>query len=232
MLSIVIPTHDEEKRILPTLGALTKFLKGRYDYEIIVVDDGSDATAEIVREFAEKNKRVRVIHFSRRIGKGAAVKRGLSAGKGSELLIYDADAATPPDEIPRLVQALKTYDVAVGARHAHDEAGGPFYRRVVRRGFNLLLRALFGWRFRDTQCGFKALRKNAAKVLAREMRRAGYEFDVELLARARRQGFSIVEIPVSWRHVPGGPIERASAFETLAAACRMLAGTVKVRLEV
>jgi dolichyl-phosphate beta-glucosyltransferase len=232
MLSIVIPTHDEEKRILPTLGALTKFLKGRYDYEIIVVDDGSDATADIVREFAEKNKRVRLIHFPKRVGKGAAVKRGLLAGKGSELLIYDADAATPPDEIPRLVQALKTYDVAIGARHAHGEAGGPFYRRVVRRGFNLLLRALFGWRFRDTQCGFKALRKKAARVLAREMRRAGYEFDVELLARARRRGFSIAEIPVEWKHVPGGPIERAGAFETLANAARILFGALEVRLEI
>jgi len=232
LLSIVIPTFNEEKRILPTLEALTKFLgefpRGRREYEILVVDDGSDATAEIVRGFSKNNRRVRLIRFARRIGKGAAVKRGLSAARGSEIVVYDADAAAPPSEIPKLVRALRAYDVAVGVRR---ESVGPLRRRLIRKAYNFLVRFLFGWRFRDTQCGFKALRAAAAKKIAGELRRGGYEFDVELLARARKHGFSIVEIPVEWRHVPGGPIDSASFSESLAAAARMIFGTVLVRLE-
>ncbi len=228
MLSIIIPTFNEEKRIRPTLEALTKFLRWRCTFEIVVVDDGADATAEIVRGFSKKNPKVKVIHLARSAGKGCAVRRGLLAARGNEILVYDADAAVPPSEIPKILRSLQTFDVVVGAR---KKSVGPFYRRLIRSGYNLFVRVLFGWSFSDTQCGFKALRRGAARSLAREMRCDGYAFDVELIALARKHGFSIVEIPVEWKHVAGGPIERAGAPSKIANALRMLAATIKIRLE-
>lgn len=233
MLSIIIPTHNEEKRVEPTLRALLSFLKhAHFNYEIVVVDDGTDATSEIVRQFAEENenKRIKLMHFPKRLGKGGAVKKGFLAARG-DCLLYDADASTPPNEIPKLVEGLKTHEIVVGSRYAPGaRARIQFHRRLAAKAFNALANALFALGVSDTQCGFKALRARAAKTLARELVHTGFEFDVELLARAKKHGFRVKEVAIEWRHVAGGPLEK-SFLEVLKTAFKMLFGLVKLRFE-
>ncbi|NYZ77794.1 glycosyltransferase [Candidatus Micrarchaeota archaeon] len=235
MLSVIIPTHNEAKRIRPTLESLTRFLRARKTaFELVIVDDGSDSTSEIVRKFGEENSwlKLNLMHFPKRLGKGGGVKKGLEAARGEALLVYDADAATPPSEISKALEALKENDVVIGSRCAPGAVvqGVSPHRGLSSRVFNLLVRLLFGLRFSDTQCGFKAFRKKAGKALAGEITHSGYEFDVELLYRAKKKGFSIKEIPIRWKHVPGGPLE-AGFFGVFKTALKMVLGLLKLRFE-
>jgi len=235
LLSVIIPTHNEAKRIRPTLESLTRFLRTKkIPFELVIVDDGSDSTSEIVRKFGEENSwlRLNLMHFRKRLGKGGGVKKGLEAARGANLLVYDADAATPPSEIPKALAALKESDVVIGSRSAPGAVvqGITPHRRLSSRVFNLLVRLLFGLPFSDTQCGFKAFRKKVGKNLARELTHSGFEFDVELLYRAKKKGFSVKEIPVCWKHVPGGPLE-AGFLGVFKTALKMIWELLKLRLE-
>ncbi len=205
MLSIIIPTHDEEKRIKGTLFLLIDFLeKNRAAYEIIVVDDGTDKTASIVAGLGKTNKKIRLLHFPSRLGKGGAVVEGMRVAKG-DAVIYDADASTPPSEIPKLVKGLRKADVVAGSRKLPDSVvhGLPLTRAVASAVFSFLANLFFSLGVKDTQCGFKAVRRAACKKLVHGFVSRGFEWDVELLARAKRSGMKILEVPVEWTHRGG-----------------------------
>ena len=225
-LTILIPTHNEEQRIGKTLEALNSFLrKSKIKAEILVVDDGSDRTASISRSFG-----ARVLHFPKRLGKGGGVHAGLKQAKG-DIVIYDADASTPPDEIPRLLAALKNADVAIGSRYSRaSRAKMPAIRKFTGRSFNILVRILFGLPFTDTQCGFKAIRKEANARLAPQLKETGFVWDVEFLTVALRNGLRVEEVPVRWRHVTGGPTAAGGILGLLGTALRMLSDVVALRL--
>ncbi|MCX6768071.1 MAG: glycosyltransferase [Candidatus Micrarchaeota archaeon] len=215
MLSIIVPTHNEEKRIRATLLAVAGFLeKKRLPYEVIVVDDGTDATTGIVLALGKKNRKIRFIHFPLRLGKGGAVVEGFKAAKG-DAVIYDADAATPPGEIPKLVEGLKKADVVVGSRKLPGSVvhGLSFTRRVASACFSTLASALFGLGIRDTQCGFKAVRRAACKKLVPQFVSKGFEWDVELLARAKRAGMRISEVPIEWFQRGGGTVRARDVWK-------------------
>jgi len=205
MLSIIIHTHNEEKRIEETLRLLERFLdEKRINYEIIVVDDGTDKTAEIVATQGKANEKIRLLHFPSRLGKGGAVVEGFKAAKG-DAVIYDADASTPPSEIPKLVEGLKKADVVVGSRKLRESSvrGLPLARAVASAGFSFLANLFFNLGVKDTQCGFKAVRRTAYKKLVPEFVSKGFEWDVELLVRAKKSGMKILEIPIEWTYRGG-----------------------------
>jgi len=209
MLSVIIPTHNEEKRITPTLRLLSDFLEKKYPaYEIIVVDDGTDATAEIVKKIGKHDGKIRRLHFPRRLGKGGAIMQGMRTARG-DAVIYDADSSVPAHEIPKLVEGLGKADVAVGSRKLPGSVvrGLPFERKVTSAAFSLLTRILFNTGVRDTQCGFKAIRRQASKKLLPLLVSRGFEWDVELLARAKQKGMRILEVPVEWSHRGGSTLE-------------------------
>jgi len=225
LLSIVVPTHNEENRIRATLERLLDWLAANVEeYEVIVSDDGTDSTADIAREFAARNKAVRLLHFERRLGKGGGVHAGMAAAKG-DVLIYDADGSAGPAEIPKLLGAKA--DVVIGSRKmrgASLPSKVPLARRVASAGFSLLVDALFGLGIRDTQCGFKLVKKDAARRLVPTLKRTGFEWDVELLLRARKEGMKIAEVPIEWHFRKGGtmhPWHMAGMF----------AGIVALKLE-
>ena len=226
--SIVIPTHNESARIGRTLRLLAAFLKrGRRAWEIVVVDDGKDDTAKKARQFP----RTRVLHYPKRLGKGGAVMEGFKRSRGKTVLMYDADAATPPSEIPRLLAALKTADVAIGCRYCFgSRAEMPFLRRVTGKGFNLAVRLLFGLPFRDTQCGFKAARRAAILPLLGGIREKGFVWDAAFLRACTRGGLRIAQIPIRWRHVPGGTADAGGALGVLRTSARMLFALLRLRL--
>ncbi|MFH0922875.1 MAG: glycosyltransferase [Candidatus Micrarchaeota archaeon] len=206
MLSVLIPTHNEEKRIGKTLEALVDFRKSsKRVFDIVLVDDGCDATARLAKRSAK------VFQYSNRLGKGGAINVGLRLVKG-DVLLYDADAACSPKDAFALVDALKENDVAIASRYVAgaQTQGVTRGRFFASRILNLIVRVLFGLPFADTQCGFKAMRSRVAKQLAPQLFSKGFVWDVEFLYRARKNGFSIAEIPVSWKHVSSGPLEAES----------------------
>ena len=225
MLSIVIPTHNEEKRIRATLEKLLDWLSANVEeFEVIVSDDGTDKTAEIVRGFASKNKAIELLHFDKRLGKGGGVHAGMARAAG-DVLVYDADGSTPPEEIPKLLKA--DAEIVVGSRKltgSRTEGNMPLRRRIASDGFSFLVNSLFGLGIRDTQCGFKLVRKQAALKLLPELRHCGFEWDVELLLRARKKGMKIAEVPIVWVFEKGGTMRPKNMLE-------MFAGVVMLKLE-
>jgi len=202
LLTIIIPAYNEERRLPVTLPQVIAFVQEQtYPVEILVVDNAStDRTADIVREIAEQHPIVTLLHQPIR-GKGAAVRKGIFAGRGEYLFICDADLAMPIEEIEKFIPpAISDYDVAIASREApgakryHE----PWYRHLMGRVFNLLVRVLLVLDIQDTQCGFKCFRRDIAHHLFSLQTIDGWAFDVELLHIAQRRGYRIVEVPIHW----------------------------------
>ncbi len=213
-LSIVIPAYNEEKRIGRTLEGTFEYLSAQsYDYEVLVVNDGSrDRTAEKVLEFAAQTSgRLQLIENPGNRGKGYAVRNGMLQARGEVALFYDADLATPTSEIIKVVTPIveNRYDVVFGSRALDRELIGEhqsFLRELRGRGGNIFLRATLGLDFRDTQCGFKAFRREAAQSIFQLQRIDGFGFDPEILFIGQKQGWRLLEMPVRWNHVEGSVV--------------------------
>jgi dolichyl-phosphate beta-glucosyltransferase len=240
-LSVVIPAYNEEKHLSSTLKAVAGYLgKQEYTSEIIVVDDGStDGTRGVARSFIvqhEGGPLVRLIENDHR-GKGYAVRTGMLNGEGTYIVFTDADLATPISEVGKMIGALQSgCDVAIGTREGigAERIDEPFYRRLMGRIFNLLVRLISGVSFQDTQCGFKGFRRQVARDLFTRVRLYGADaktikggavtgFDVEVLYLALQAGYRIEEIPVKWRCCAGGKVN------PLVDSFRMFRDVVRVR---
>ena len=204
-LSVLVAAHSEEKRIERCLAQLSSFLRAAHPRsEIVVSEDGSkDRTATIISEFKERNNGpvpVIFLHSSRRLGKGAGLKRAIHTASGRYAVFIDADLPVPLESITAAVAMLEQgADLVVGSRTTRGSSrNDPFLRRVLSHGFHILARLLLGIRW-DSQCGFKALRTFVGRKVLSRVVSAGFAFDVDLLLNARRIGARIVEIPVQWR---------------------------------
>lgn len=201
-LSIVIPAYNEEARLGGSLQQVADFV-ARQDYpiEVVVVDNNSsDRTQAIAREFAAELPYFRVL-FEGTQGKGAAVRTGMLAARGAYRFICDADLSMPIEDVVRfLPPQLNNYDIAIGSREApgavrYDE---PWYRHLMGRVFNTIVRLFAVPGFQDTQCGFKMFRSEVAEDLFPLQTMNGWSFDVEILHAAQRRGWRIVEVPIHW----------------------------------
>ncbi len=245
-LSVVIPAYNEALRLPATLGRALDWLEAQaYQSEVLVVDDGSeDATAQVVRGLEEARAtgpktscRLRLIPNEHR-GKGYAVRTGMLAGQGRYILFSDADFSTPIEDVTRLLPCLENgYDIAIGSREGPTARryNEPFYRHLMGRVFNLLVRVVTFSSFQDTQCGFKAFRREAAHDLFRRVQLYGEGsqtvqgamvtgFDVEVLFLARKNGYRVREVPVQWYHVGGSKVSPVKD------SLRMVRDILKVRL--
>ncbi len=204
-LSVIIPAFNEEGRIQNAVNRIARFLgNSGGKWELIVVDDGStDSTPHILERLAAGLPQLRVMRVPENRGKGDAVRQGLAHAAGQTVIFADCDLSTPPGEIPHAVSWIKKgFDVAIGSRTAPGAkipVPSPLRRRISSRVFNLLARLYLGLEFSDTQCGFKAFSRRAARVMAKEGKVAGFAFDVELLLLARRHKMKVKEFPVVWR---------------------------------
>jgi dolichyl-phosphate beta-glucosyltransferase len=208
-LSIVIPAYNEEARLPHTLEEVWRFLQSQpYAGEIIVVDDGSDdATVEIARAFGE-GKPVRVLSPGHQ-GKGGAVRAGMLAASGRFALMTDADLCTPLEDAQGLLAAMDRYDVAIGSRALPAsvlEVRQPIYRELMGRTGNRIIQALLLPGIRDTQCGFKLFRREAAQAVFSRSVMNGVSFDIEVLYLAQQLGYRIAEVPIHWSHRAGSKI--------------------------
>jgi dolichyl-phosphate beta-glucosyltransferase len=200
-LSVVIPAFNEEERLPRTLGRLRDYLRafGRA-HEILVVDDGSsDGTAEKARAAGAT-----VVRNDKNRGKGHAVRRGMLAAHGQRRLMTDADLSTPIEELKHFLETMdRGFDVVIGSRAlpgANIEVHQPWFRENMGRLYNLFVRALAVPGLRDTQCGFKLWSAAAARDAFTSTRLDGFSFDVEALYLARKRGYRIAEVPVTWRN--------------------------------
>lgn len=201
-LSIIIPAHNEEQRLPPTLKTIDAYLeKQTYASEIIVVENGSrDLTAIVTEAFAADHPRVRLLRESGR-GKGLAVRRGMLEAQGAYRFICDADLSMPIEEVAKfLPPTLSNYEVAIGSREAPRARrfNEPPYRHFQGRVFSNLVKIFALPGFEDTQCGFKCFSAQAAQDIFSVQKFDGMSFDVEALFIARKRGYKILEVPIDW----------------------------------
>ena len=203
-LSVVIPAYNEEGRIAGSLEKILAHLAGKpFASEIIVVDDGSrDGTARAACEALEGRIAYRVIRRDRNVGKGFSVKEGVLAASGEVVLVTDADLSTPIEELDRFLDLLEGgEDAVVGSRALPDSdvrVRQNLFRQTMGKAFNRLVRLFVLGGYRDTQCGFKAFRRGAARDLFSRLETAGFAFDVEVLVLCRKLGYGVREVPVVW----------------------------------
>ena len=210
-LSIVIPAYNEEQRLPATLDSIAAFLPSLgLETEIIVVDDGSrDRTAGVAESFRQKFASLRVVPNGVNRGKGYSVRHGMLEARGRNVLFTDADLSAPIEEAPKLLEALRTYDLAIGSRALDRKlitVHESLFREFAGIVFNVIVRLTLRLPFVDTQCGFKAFRRERCKTLFEQQRIERFGFDPELLYLARHHGLKTVEIPVRWAHSPATKI--------------------------
>lgn len=221
--SLVIPAYNEESRILPLLESI-----GKFDGELIVVCDGTDRTAEIVKKTAAQRTdlAIRCLEFNHRLGKGGGVRAGLAAARAPLVGYFDADGSTGIGEMLRLFSSLGSADGAIGSRWVEGSnltIRQGWMRRVESRGFNLIMRVLYGLPYHDTQCGAKVFRKASVDAVLPSLVSNGFEFDVELLWRLRSAGYTIIEVPIEWQNKGDSRVKKRDMIG-------MLSGLIRVRL--
>lgn len=216
ILSVVIPSYNEMANLQKgTLDKVLSYLsRQKYDYEIIVVDDGSmDGSLEFVKKFERENKKIKVIE-GRHSGKAGAVTSGVLSAKGDYILFTDMDQATPIEELDKLLPYLKEkFDIVIGSRQGQRK-GAPFTRKVMAQGMITLRSIIVGLSdIHDTQCGFKLFTKKSAHDIFRKVEKVhnGFRtikgssvtagFDIEVLYIAESKGYKIKEVPVEWLYV-------------------------------
>jgi len=220
-LSIVIPAYNEEKRIGRSLDAVLRFLETQnYTADVIVVDDGSsDETArkvsERIQQYSDAGHLLRILTNKPNRGKGYSVKRGLTEAGGEIVLFSDADLSSPITEAPKLVDPIAEgrADLTFGSRALNRELIGvrqPLIRDFGGRVFNLFMRTITGLRFKDTQCGFKAFRREPALAVFKLQSIERFGFDPEVLYIAKKRGLRLLEVPVVWNDSEGSTVNYVS----------------------
>ena len=204
--SIVIPAFNESARIGGALSEISAFIRTRnWNAEVLVVDDGStDTTAAIVGAWGKDHPEVRLLQNGLNRGKGYSVRNGMLRAAGQVVMFTDADMSSPIEEAELLFAAIdEGADIAIGSRWltgkriVHKQ---PLYRRVFGRCFNALTRMVMRLPFADTQCGFKAFRREAAQIVFGLQRIEGWGFDPEILFIAMQRGLRVREVSVTWGH--------------------------------
>jgi dolichyl-phosphate beta-glucosyltransferase len=205
-LSIIIPSYNEEARLPETLRRIAEYLPTLgLRTEVLVVDDGSmDRTAAVAESFRGKLSGLRVLSNGPNRGKGYSVRHGMLESQGDLVLFTDADLSAPIEESNKLLSALNNgYDVAIGSR-AMDRSLISTHQSIFREFagiiFNKIVRIVLRLPFVDTQCGFKAFRRERTQIIFEQQRIEGFGFDPELLYLARHHGLRTIEIPVRWGH--------------------------------
>jgi glycosyltransferase involved in cell wall biosynthesis len=205
-LSIVIPAYNESARIEGALERVMGCIAERgWDAEVLVVDDGSkDDTAAIVERWMVTHPRLHMLKNPGNKGKGYSVRNGLLQSAGDIVMFTDADLSSPMEEAELLIAALEDgADVAIGSRwmdRKRQTIHQPLYRQFFGRCFNWVTRRIMGLPFKDTQCGFKAFKRETAQVIFRLQTIERWGFDPEILFIARKLDYNIREVPVTWGH--------------------------------
>ena len=231
-LSVIIPAYNEEKRIVATLRSIDAYLRRQsYDYEILVVSDGSkDGTVALVRSMEAEIRNLRLIDNKNNRGKGSVVKQGMLEAKGDLRLFTDADNSTSIDHLDLFIPYIgQGFDIIIGSiavkGHKVAEGSEPLWRRILGKLGNLFIQIMAVPGIHDTQRGFKLITAKVAQRIFPKMLITRWGFDIETLALARKFGYKIKELPVDWKNDPNSKVG-------LNAYAQVLAETMKIRLNI
>ena len=213
-LTVVVPVYNEEKDLPRNIPILQLFLAKNmpdYDWEIVIADNAStDETARIGQDLAQKVR----IHYLRleKKGRGLALKRAWRESKKDFLAYMDIDLSSDLRYFPKLVAELEGgADIAIGSRLAKEAKvkGRTVVREIMSWGYSFLFRSIFRTKFKDAQCGFKAIKKEAWQKLSPVLENTQWFFDSELLIIAQKAGFEIKEVPIVWKDDPTSTVKVA-----------------------
>ncbi|HEY4475659.1 MAG TPA: dolichyl-phosphate beta-glucosyltransferase [Candidatus Paceibacterota bacterium] len=226
-LSIVIPAYNEESRIGKTLQRVIGYLENyNPDYEILAVNDGSsDKTETAVKKY--QNGKIKILENKTNRGKGYSVRQGILAASGAWILFTDADLSTPIEELDNFLRSGKDFDVIIGSRGIKGSkilARQPLYRELGGKLVNFFVRLAILPGIKDTQCGFKLFRREAALQIFKRQKLDRWSFDVEIIYIARKKKLKILELPVRWENNP------ETKVAALRAGLRMLFDIIKIRI--
>lgn len=201
-VSVIMPAYNEAESIQTNLRETARTLElFGYEYEIILVDDGSpDNTHLAASEVIEYAGRVRVVRYDRNRGKGGALACGVAFSLGEIIVFLDADMDLHPEQLPTFFGIMESQeaDVVIGSkRHPLSNVSYPWQRRLYSAGYYTLVRLLFGLPVKDTQTGLKVFKRRVLETVLPYVHSRRFAFDIELLARAHRHGFKIVDAPVT-----------------------------------
>jgi len=206
MISVIIPAYNEEKRIEATIYKIEEaLLKSGEAFEILAVNDGSrDKTLEVLQTI--ESPHLVICSYEQNRGKGGAVKHGIEKASGEVVVFTDADLPYPPENIPLARKMLAgDCDLVLGSRVQNREGKKyPWYRKVMSEGFGLFVNLTLRLKEKDTQCGFKAFKKEVAREIFRRVTLTGWGFDVEMIFIAKKLGYKIGRLPVTLFHVNEG----------------------------
>lgn len=220
-LSVIIPAYKEEHRIGKTLVELDKyFSKQNYTYELIVVNDGSpDKTSDVVKSYQNLVKNLKLIDNEKNHGKGYVTRQGMLEAKGEYRIYIDADNAITMEQIEAFWSWLeKGYDVIIGSIELEGskiEEHSAWYRRALGHWAKYLIRALTVWEIHDTQRAFKLFPAKVAEEIFSRQTIMRWGFDIEVLVLAKKLGYKIKELPVTWINPGESKISLGSYFNTL-----------------
>ncbi len=205
MISIVIPAYNEGKKLNNNLNKIFQFMNSfQKTFEVIVVDDGStDDSFDVLTNYKLQNNinNFFILKNSLNKGKGYSVKKGVLFAKGDFVLFLDADLSTPIEELAGFFKYLDEFDVVIGSRALQKSSilkKQPFYRVLIGKTFNKLVKIFLFINLNDTQCGFKLFKKEVVKPIFSKLSIDRFGFDIEILYLAKKFGFKIKEQPVSW----------------------------------
>jgi glycosyltransferase involved in cell wall biosynthesis len=210
-LSVIVPSFNEEARLPHSLDLIAAYLNSaNRSTEVLVVDDGSnDRTAEVAASFTDRIANLRVLKNGENRGKGYSVRHGMQQARGEYVLFTDADLSAPIEEADKLLSALQQFDIAIGSRALNRDlidVHESRFREFAGIIFNRIVRIVLWLPFVDTQCGFKAFRRERCRIIFEQQRIERFGFDPELLYLARHHGLKATEIPVRWSHSPATKI--------------------------
>lgn len=228
-LSVIIPAYNEEKRIEKTLLSIHEYLSRQsYDYEILVVDDGSkDKTVEVTSNLKFKIFNLKLIKNQVNHGKGWVVRQGMLEALGGLRLFMDADNSTTIDQVAGFLTFFdRGYDIVIGSRRitgSEIAVKQPWLRDFLGGVFRLVVHILVPLGVKDSQAGFKVFSKKAAEAVFDKQTIFRWAFDVEILALARKFGLKIKEVPIRWAN-------DAESRVKISGMIRMLLEVLQVRL--
>lgn len=211
LMTIVIPAYNEAHRLPQTLREVIAFVEASAEaLNVLVVNNNSrDQTGAIAQAAAKEHACLRVIDQPIQ-GKGAAVRKGMFEADGRYVFVCDADLAMPIDSLPLFYPEHRgqEYDIAIGSREAPGARryNEPVYRHLMGRVFNLMVRLLAVPGIQDTQCGFKAFKRDVGQRIFAIQRINGFAFDVEVLAIAQRWGVRVIEVGIPWYYGEHGSV--------------------------
>jgi len=207
MLSIITPTYNEAETLPRFIESLTEALRGGYEYEVIIVDDNSpDGTGAIAESLAERHGRIKVVHRPEKLGLGTAYKEGFKRASGELIVSIDADLSHNPEDIPRLLEAVREADIAIGSRLVKGGKimGRSRWRDLMSISANGLIRLLTGQPIRDWTSGFRIYRREVLEAILPRVACKKWDYQFEVLYKALKSNYRAREVPITFRERAGG----------------------------